>query len=62
MTIRFPYTDDTHDDDDIVLDDSDEEAEEDDEVSATGTEVSASEFAGKLAQAPAKMYFRSREC
>jgi len=62
MTIRFPYADNTQEDEDIILDPSDEEDEEDDDVSATGTEVSASEFAGKLAQAPAKMFFGAREC
>lgn len=68
MTISFPYQDEAlEEDDEVVLvdseeDDDDDDEDGDDEVSATGTEVSASEFAGDLAKAPTKMYFGAREC
>jgi hypothetical protein len=60
MTIRFPYEDEAlEDQEEALVVDSDED---EDEVSATGTEVSASEFAGTLTKAPTKMYFGAREC
>jgi hypothetical protein len=66
MTIRLPYQDEALKDDGVLdieeSSDEDNGDDDDEEILAAGTEVSASEFAGDLAQAPTKMFFGAREC
>jgi hypothetical protein len=58
-TTRIPYQDEALEEDDLIIVGSDED---EDEVSETGTEASASDFAGNLLEVPDMMFFGEKEC